>query len=206
VRNAHAELAHESFVALTDFAKDEPDLLAPLCTRADLPAPQAFELFWLAPPQLRRYLLSRFLTDSETLTKILKITLATQGGELAADSSVDPAQCLAALQKLEAGDHDEAVELLSELTRVGAETVTRILEDSSGEPLVVLLKILALPRTELQGELQKLQKTPDVMLDPDRDLDELQALFDTLSYNKARILLTYWDWATQGTGPYAPSN
>jgi hypothetical protein len=44
------------------------------------------------------------------------------------------------------------------------------------------------------------------ILDSTRDPEELQSLFDSLSFNKARILLTYWDWATLQTGPYAPLN
>jgi uncharacterized protein (DUF2336 family) len=200
VRNAHAEFAHESFVMLADAAKSEPDLLAPLCTRADLPTPQAFELFWLAPPQLRRYLLSRFLTDSETLTKILKITLATQGGELAADAEVDSVRTADALRLLGEGKLEEAYAMLSELCRTGVETIARICEDSSGEPLVAMLKILGIPRTQVQGVMQVLQRSELGVINPSRELEELQSIFDTLSNNKARILLTYWDWATQKTG------
>jgi hypothetical protein len=31
---------------------------------------------------------------------------------------------------------------------------------------------------------------------------ELHATFDGLSYNKARMLLAYWDWASRDAGPY----
>jgi uncharacterized protein (DUF2336 family) len=204
VRNAHAEFAHESFVMLAEAAKNEPDLLAPLCTRADLPTPQAFELFWFAPTQLRRYLLSRFLTDSETLTKILKITLATEGSEPAADAEIDPAQISEALQFLGEGKSESAYGRLAELCRTSEATIARICEDSSGEPLVAMLKILGIPRTQLSGVLQALQRSEHGVISPSRELDELQSIFDTLSNNKARILLTYWDWATQKTGPYSP--
>jgi hypothetical protein len=42
------------------------------------------------------------------------------------------------------------------------------------------------------------------VLDSERDVTELQSMFDTLSNNKARILLTYWNWAVRKSGPYAP--
>jgi hypothetical protein len=34
---------------------------------------------------------------------------------------------------------------------------------------------------------------------------ELHALFDSLSFNKARMLLSYWDWASREAGPYTDS-
>ncbi|MFO1034254.1 MAG: hypothetical protein U1E15_09345 [Hyphomicrobiales bacterium] len=39
VRNAHAEISHEGFIALTALGAEMPDLMAPLSTRADLAGP-----------------------------------------------------------------------------------------------------------------------------------------------------------------------
>jgi hypothetical protein len=36
-----------------------------------------------------------------------------------------------------------------------------------------------------------------------RRIAELQNLFDSLSFTKARVLLTYWDWAVEQSGPYS---
>ena len=83
VRNQGAEISQEGFSLLAHAAADNMEILTPLCTRQDLPVHFAFELFWLAPAQLRRYLLSRFLTDSENLTKILRITMDSHGEEQA---------------------------------------------------------------------------------------------------------------------------
>ncbi len=69
VRNPAAGISHEAFFKLNDFARRHPTLQAPLATRADLPAPIAFELFWVLPAELRRYVISRFLTNSATLNK-----------------------------------------------------------------------------------------------------------------------------------------
>jgi hypothetical protein len=38
---------------------------------------------------------------------------------------------------------------------------------------------------------------------PADTLPELQGFFESLSFNKARVLLTYWDWAVNRKGPYA---
>ena len=76
VRNPGAQISHDSFVVLAREAETAAALQAPMATRGDTPAPIAFELFWYLPTELRRYVVSRFLTDSATLDRILKITLA----------------------------------------------------------------------------------------------------------------------------------
>ncbi|MBI3673718.1 MAG: DUF2336 domain-containing protein [Rhizobiales bacterium] len=146
IRNPGAAFTHEAFHRLAEQASRHPSLLAPLATRADLPAPVAFELFWFVPQELRRFIFSRFLTDSETLNKILRITMAAQeGGDTKFPSKFE-----------------SAVELLKH-------------SDAS-------------------------------LVRSDRNVAELQSIFDTLSFNKARILLTYWDWFVQKSGPYSRHN
>jgi hypothetical protein len=54
------------------------------------------------------------------------------------------------------------------------------------------------------GLLKKMQQAELPVVSRDRDVTDLQSMFETLSFNKARILLTYWDWAQGKTGPYAP--
>lgn len=203
VRNASAEIPHESFIDLVHFASEQADLLAPLCTRADLPVPFAFELFWPAPAQLRRYLLSRFLTDSETLTKILKIALVGKGEEGAGNSFPDPETIKAALQLAADGKMAEASTAIAEYAQINVATAERILTDHQGDPLAALFKAIGIPRV-IAGEM--LAHAATTILDPARDPEELPSLFGSLSFNKARILLTYWDWATLQSGPYAPLN
>ena len=203
VRNASAEIPHESFIELVNFAGEQHDLLAPLCTRPDLPVPFAFELFWHAPAQLRRYLLSRFLTDSETLTKILKIALVGKGEEGASNSFPEPERIKAALQLAAEGKMDEASAAIAECAQINVATAERILTDHQGDPLAALFKAVGIPRA-IAGEM--FEHLATTILDPTRDPEELPSLFGSLSFNKARILLTYWDWATLQSGPYAPLN
>ncbi len=202
-RNANAEIPHESFIELVNFAGKQTDLLAPLCTRADLPVPFAFELFWSAPAQLRRYLLSRFLTDSETLTKILKIALVGNSDESSENIFPDPDLIKAALALAADGKIDEASAAIAECAQIDAATAERILTDRQGDPLAALFKAVGVPRV-IAGEM--LAHAATTILDPTRDPEELPSLFGSLSFNKARILLTYWDWATLQSGPYAPLN
>lgn len=199
-RNAGAEITADGFSMMERAAADRHELLAPLCIRADLPVHFAFSLFWLAPPELRRYLLTRFLTDSETLSKILKIARGTQGDDGSTKPQNDPQLVKLALAKAASGDISAAAEPLAEMSSLAPETVTRILEDRRGEPLMALLKTLSFPRSQVQEQVEVLK---GAVIEPTRATEELQSLFDSLSFNKARILLTYWDWSCLGTGPYA---
>jgi uncharacterized protein (DUF2336 family) len=204
VRNADAEISHDGFLSLLLLCEHHEELLAPLATRQDLGAPFAFELFWLAPAQLRRFILSRFLTDSETLTKILKITKLANSED---EGEVEPMSQFALLEALERaarGHLEVAAEELAVIMQLSPSTVTRILSDLQGDAIVVMLKATAYPRSSMSGLLKRLQDAELPLISRDRDITELQSMFETLSFNKARILLTYWDWAQSKTGPYAP--
>ncbi len=199
-RNNGAEITADGFALLESAATRRGELLAPMCIRPDLPVHFAFSLFWLAPPELRRYLLTRFLTDSETLTKILKIARGTQGETADKKIEMDPHLVKLALAQAAGGDISGAARPLANMSGLAPETITRILADRQGEPLMALLKTVSFPRSHIIDQVEALKGT---IIDQARVSEDLQSMFDSLSFNKARILLTYWDWASLGTGPYA---
>lgn len=185
LRNPGASFSIESMWRLTRVAACHPVLQAPLVTRQDTPSPIAFQLFWQLPSELRRYVLSRFLTDSETISKILTMNAESDGApRKQADHSL--------LSRLEVTAPGEAGAIYAELAHVGRETGDRIAEDQGGEALTVALKAAGLSRAQFAA-----------IVDKRADAETLKAIFDTLSFNKARVLLTYWDWAARRTGPYA---
>ncbi len=204
VRNMEAEISHEGFNALIANVDEQPDLLAPLATRPDFTAPFAFELFWHAPAPMRRYILSRFLTDSETLGKILKITLATKDVEEHEDQSSGDFAIMEALDRAARGKREEASEELAAAIKIAPDTALRVLNDPEGEPLVVMLKAAGYPRKAMRGLLKKMSESELPIISRLRDIEDLQSIFETMSFTKARILLTYWDWAQCKSGPYAP--
>jgi uncharacterized protein (DUF2336 family) len=207
VRNSGANFSHHAFPRLADHAQRHHALLAPLATRPDLPAPIAFELFWFVPAELRRYLLSRFLTDSETLTKILKITHAMGGGEQGAEARFpDREQIESFVELLNAGKLPEAANILAEIAAIQPDNAVRIIADANGEPLTIALKAIGTNRVRF-GEIIDILKASDFgIIASMRSTAELQNIFDSMSFNKARVLLTYWDWAVLKSGPYAPAN
>lgn len=207
VRNPGAALSHEAFNMLAEAAKSRSALQAPLATRPDTPAPIAFELFWTLPPQLRRYVLSRFLTESANLDRILKIA-QTVDGPTGGDGNGSPriaekAECEELVDLIALGKTTEAAQKLAELAGIRQANAERIIADSEGEPLIVAMKAIGMSRTQAAAAAETLRDSPQAPLRSNRRIAELQNLFDSLSFTKARVLLTYWDWAVEQSGPYS---
>jgi uncharacterized protein (DUF2336 family) len=204
VRNPGAALSHEAFNMLAETAKTKTSLQAPLATRADTPAPIAFELFWTLPPQLRRYVLSRFLTESANLDKILKIAQTLDESNGAGPPRVaEKAECEELISLIASGDMAEATRKLAALAGISEANAERIIADPEGEPLTVAMKAMGMSRTQAAAAAETLRDAPEAPLRSNRRIAELQNLFDSLSFTKARVLLTYWDWAVEQSGPYS---
>lgn len=204
LRNPGAEMSFHAFLRLARMAGEHPGLQAPLALRTDLPLAVALELLWWLPPELRRVVIARFLSDSATLGRILSIAHAAGDKPLPADGGVPSAAVEAAIEMLLAGKPDEAARGLALLAGVEAATVERIFADAHGEALVVLLKALGVSRSRFDVALDRIRAATGI-LQQDRPQSEMKAVFDGLSFTKARVLLTYWDWFTRKAGPYAPA-
>ena len=197
LRNSGAEISFHSFLRLAALAGEHPSLRAPLAMRPDLPLAVALELFWVLPPELRRVVMTRYLSDSVTLGRIL-------GAAASRDAPPTAAAFEAALRPLFAGNREAAAANLAELAGISREAVLRILGDAEGEALVALCKALGLSRSRFEDALDRLRAGTG-LLRAGRASEELKAVFDGLSFNKARVLLTYWDWFMRKAGPYAPA-
>lgn len=197
LRNPGAEIPFHAYLRLSQLAGEHPGLQAPLALRTDLPLAVALDLLWRLPPELRRFIIARFLTDSVTLGRILSLAHAGTGKQ------ASPAEVEEALKPLLAGSTEEATRHLAEVAGVDPLTVERIFSDAQGEALVVLLKALGLGRSRFDMVLDQMRAATGLLRE-DRPPEELKAMFDGLSFTKARVLLNYWDWFTRKAGPYAP--
>jgi hypothetical protein len=65
------------------------------------------------------------------------------------------------------------------------------------------MKAIGMSRTQSAAAAETLRDAPAAPLRSNRRIAELQNLFDSLSFTKARVLLTYWDWAVEKSGPYS---
>ncbi len=200
LRNRNAVIEEHGYWAVVRRARDEHGLHAPLVTREDLPAAVAFDLFWHLPPMQRRFVISRFVSDSDMLDRILKI-VKPAGAELdVADRAMFIETMIAMICD---GDTDAAARRLSRLVGLHADACRRIVSDASGEALTIVFKALGLQRRVFTDVIERIRNAPASSLDGRRDTEELRILFDTLSTNKSWVMLTYWDWSARGIGPYS---
>ncbi|MGI9372938.1 MAG: DUF2336 domain-containing protein [Hyphomicrobiales bacterium] len=202
VRNPEAALPPELLSRLAGLAQNQATLQAPLATRADMTPNIAFDLFWVLPGELRRFVFSRFLTDSKMLEKVLKIAIGVDDDGAENDgwdtnSFPEEQSILQFVSLTEQGMEMNAKKQIAELAHIHELNAERILDDAGGEPLTVVLKAMGLSRAKFNEVMKRLGETSGTGLSPSRDLEELRALFDSLSFNKARVVLTYWDWMVQ---------
>jgi uncharacterized protein (DUF2336 family) len=202
LRNPGADISFRSFLRLSQMAGEHPGLQVPLALRADLPLAVALDLLWRLPPELRRVVIARFLSDSVTLGRILAIGLAAGGTPLPPDGAAPLSEVEGALEALLAGRRPNSVARFASLAGITQDTVERIFADSDGEALVVLLKALGLGRSRIDDALDRIRAGTGLIREG-RMQEELKAMFDALSFTKARVLLTYWDWFTRRVGPYS---
>lgn len=215
VRNHYVQLSQEALQRLSDMALEHEELIEPLIMRPEMTAACALYLFWAMPAKQRSYALGRFLAEVQVLPQILVMskpgadlvaTALRVNGEAAKQQSGDPAQlekpskkkAAELVEALTGGCADTLAEVIATHAAIEAETAERVVGDVGGEPLTVACKALGVSRFAFGDALAAWQAARG--LDP--DTEALQLLFDTLSFKQARMALTYWDWQTQGIGPY----
>jgi len=200
LRNAESQLSNSAFVRLMKIVSGNDDLETALCNRADLPQAIGLQLFWQVGRNLRRYLLSRFLTESASLGRVMAIGMkATAIPHFAGNTSEKDIETL--ISQIEKSD-SKAAATLSRCCRIAPETAGKIVNDVGGEPITVAFKCLAQSRLVMAQALQRWLESGKCPIKGENRLVELHAQFDAMSFNKARMLLAYWDWATRESGPF----
>ncbi len=142
------------------------------------------------------------------LERILRVTIAAEDGAdddtLWDGQTFPPAEHTAyAAGLIEHGQAADAASLLAGLAKISDRSAARIIGDVSGEPLTIIFKAIGISRADFAAAIERWRVSPVATLRGDRDIEELRTLFDILSYNKARVVLTYWDWLARKSG--APS-
>lgn len=200
LRNQESQLSGDAFSSLPDLVKGKPDLESALCNRSELPPAIGLQLFWQVGQNLRRFILSRFLTESAALGRVMETgMIAGAIPPIGGQASASDIELL--VSQIENGD-SQAAATLARCCRVAPETALKIVSDTGGEPMAVVFKCLAQSRLAMAEALKRWLASEKCMINGDSRLIELHALFDSLSYNKARMLLSYWDWHSREAGPY----
>ena len=198
LRNAAAVMTESCWWHLLRRAVDDERLHTPLATRADLPRHVAWELFWHVGGQQRRHIISRFASDSQQLE-----TLLEQAG-LKLQRDVDfLADLHVVLGQLDEDSWTQAASRLAQQTGFSRNLCERLLRDKGGEPLAVLLKAHGVSSRDFVALMESMQKhrlaTHWTFL---TQTAQPEALYGTISINRARMILLYWDWRCRGIGPY----
>ena len=214
VRNQYVQLSQEALQRLSDMALEHAELVEPLIMRPEMTAACALYLFWAMPAKQRSYALGRFLAEVQVLPQIL--VMSKPGADLvatalrvngeAAQQHSDPGQlerpskkkAAELVEALKGGCADTLAGVIRTHADIEAKTAERIVGDAGGEPLTVACKALGVSRFAFGDALAAWQAARGL----DTETEALQLLFDTLSFKQARMALTYWDWQTQGIGPY----
>jgi hypothetical protein len=200
LRNPQAELSANAFDRLAQICIGNKDLESALCNRADIPQAVGLLLFWQVNRNLRRYLLTRFLTESSALGKVIEIAMAA-GALPPLGSQASATDIEDIVSQIETGN-PRAAETLSRVCKISPETAARIVDDPGGEPLTVAFKCLAQSRMTMARAIQRWIKSDLCKISGEERLVELHAQFDSMSFNKARMLIAYWDWASREAGPF----
>lgn len=201
LRNAESQLSTSAFVRLMQVIRGNRDLEAAMCNRADLPQAIGLQLFWQVGQNLRRYILSRFLAEAAALGRVMSTGMKVDVIPLFGGNA-SPEDIETLISQVEEGD-PEAAATLSHCCRIAPETAAKIVNDPGGEPLVVAFKCLAQSRLVMAQALQRWLESGKCPINGDNRLVELHAQFDGMSFNKARMLVAYWDWAAGKAGPFA---
>ena len=210
MRNVGARLAPQSVDFLVREAGGHEALARLLIKRAELRPAQGLSLFWQVTHPLRWMILERFAASRSILQEAAGDVFPLFRAE--ADPDPAAAAALAYIDRrqrdraaaerspygslegaIETAAHDDLTEALrvafSELANIQRDLIDRMLDDFGGEPLAVLAKATGLSR----GHMQMLIHFGERQSAPMR-LEQAEAVFATLSVDKAQTVLRYWNW------------
>jgi uncharacterized protein (DUF2336 family) len=166
---------------LRDYAATPPAVWRKLSTEAPPPRHEDLcELFFAAPPEERRLILMNLVAAQRAWTP-----QASNDTLLRLETS--------ALQR----NASAFTRTLRAALGVSAQLALRVVQDPSGEPLVVALKALGMPPAALQRVLLFLNPTIGHSV---RRVHELAQLFDELSAEAAAQMLAIWRAASPARG------
>ncbi len=205
LRNEWSRLSRQAFVMLAERSIEEEDIREPLIERTDLPTDLAHLVFWWSDHKLRRRIIDRFTCQRQSILEPIPVsifaTLREGKAEIARtvrmlkrDGSIDPDLVKRALQALEDDKGNLCLDLLAKAAEITPETAAQILDDAGGEPIAVLAKSCGFGRENFFW-IRRLMAarqgwTWDAAAAP---TDNVSIVYDTLSTDRADVILRYWD-------------
>lgn len=205
LRNSTARISRPAYILLSQRSLTDPSLLDHLIERESFPADIAHLVFWWCKSKERKRIIERFSCQRDAIREIIPVEvlegLREQGGgaSYAARMIQKPERMpkddvVKALVALEQGQSDQVLELLSDGAGIKQETVAQILDDSGGEAIAVLAKSCGFGRKKFLNLRALLCDLKDVEWDEDHAQNDIATIIhDTLSTDRADVVLRYWD-------------
>lgn len=209
LRNASAVISRTGFVRLADKSLKNHEVLEPLIERADFPADLAHLVFWWSPSELRQKIIERFASPRQTVFEVVSMDITEDFDDMfpvvanafrmvRKAKRMDRHDVDHALDELESGDANEALDTLAMGAHLKAETIAQIFDDTGGEAVGVFCKAVGFGRQRFMRLRQILVERKDGdWSEQDATNDAVTLVHDTLSTDKADLILRYWDRATR---------
>lgn len=209
LRNATTVISRTGFIRLAEKSLKDPEVLEPLIERTDFPADLAHLVFWWSPTALRRKIINRFASPRQTVFEVVSEELVEDFDEMIPEvenafrmvrkaRKMDRADIDHALDDLHTGDANEALDALADGSHLKAETIAQIFDDRGGEAIGVFCKAVGFGRERFMRLRSILAERKGEDLDDGEAInDAVSMVHDTLSTDKADLILRYWDRATR---------
>lgn len=209
LRNATTVISRSGFIRLAEKSLKNPEVLEPLIERSDFPTDLAHLVFWWSPTALRRKIIDRFSSPRQTVFEVVSEELVEDFDEMIPEVAnafrmvrkarkMDRADIDRALDDLHTGDANEALDALAGGSHLKAETIAQIFDDRGGEAIGVFCKAVGFGRERFMRLRSILAERKGEDLDDGEAInDAVSMVHDTLSTDKADLILRYWDRATR---------
>lgn len=209
LRNSSTVISRTGFVRLAEKSLKGPEVLEPMIERADFPADLAHLVFWWSPTGLRQKIIERFASPRQTVFEVVSEALVEDFDEMIPEVAnafrmvrkarkMDRDEIDHALHELQKGDANEALDTLANGSQLKAETIAQIFDDRGGEAIGVFCKAVGFGRERFTRLRSILAERKGGKLDEREAInDAVSMVHDTLSTDKADLILRYWDRATR---------
>ena len=209
LRNASAAVSRTGFVRLAEKSLESTEILEPLIERSDFPPDLAHLVFWWSPSPLRRKIIERFASPRQTIFEVISPAITKDFEEMIPEvgsafrmvrkaQKMDRSKIDSALDELDSGDAYDALDTFAAGTYLRAETIAQIFDDRGGEAIGVFCKAVGFGRERflrLRSVLANWKGDP--WSESEAQNDAVTLVHDTLSTDKADLILRYWDRATR---------
>jgi len=217
LRNQRSVLSPTAIETIVALSQSCTELVPLILKRSELRPSSAYVMFWWAPSDLRRFILSRFGVSRDILQdmasdvfamaakenwqdplsrKALQFIERRQRNREALKKSPFTSLEVAIAEAARIGLNRQLTEEISYLSGIKPATGAKILRDQTGEGLAVLCKATGLPKKALKAlwmGLRRPVRTEDGQAH--ESLAMVYTTYDMLAVDRAQTVLRYWNWS-----------